>query len=103
MKTFREYLNECAFGEIWVSLAEFFGEPQAMRAVYSDYYEKLKDLPKKRCKGVIDLSSSRSTVMQPEGMNAAPDWLIDKKVKTTEQDGAYVSAVLLYWASLHYG
>lgn len=101
MKTFRKYLNECSFGEIWDSLAEFFGEPEAMRAVYSDYYDKLKALPEKRCKGVIELSSSRPAAIQPEGMNAAPDWLIDKKVKTTEQDSAYVSAVLLYWASLH--
>ncbi len=101
MKTFREYLNECQFEEIWDSLAEFFGEPQAMKAVYLDYCEKLKALPQKRCKGVIELSSSRPAALQPDGMNAAPDWLIDKKVKTAEQNSAYVCAVLLYWSSLH--
>ena len=101
MKTFREYLRGCKFEEIWDSLAEFFGEPQAMEAVYSAYYEKLKALPQRRCKGIIELSASRPAAIQPEGMNAAPDWLIDKKVKTSETDNAYVAAVLLYWTSLH--
>ena len=34
-------------------------------------------------------------------MNGAPDWLIDKEVKTIEKDIAVVAAILLYWASLH--
>lgn len=65
IKTFREYLNDCLFEEIWDSLAEFFGEPQAMKAVYSDYYDKLKALPQKCGKDVIKLSSSRPVVIQP--------------------------------------
>ncbi len=101
MKTFREYLNDCQFEEIWDSIAEYFAEPPAMKAVYADYYEKLKTLPQKRYKGVIELSSSRPAAIQPDGMNAAPDCLIDKQIKTSEKDSAYVSAVLLYWASLH--
>ena len=101
MKTFREYLNASPFEEIWDSLAEFFGELEAMKAVYADYYEKLKALPHKHCNGVIELSSSSPAAIYPDGMTAAPDWLIDKKVKTTEQDFTYVCAVLLYWASLH--
>ena len=36
-----------------------------------------------------------------DGMNGAPDWLIDKAVKTNEKDSAEVAATLLYWASLH--
>lgn len=100
-KTFREYLNECRFEDIWDSLDEFFAEPSAMKAVYADYCEKLKALPLRHCNDVIELSSSRPASIQPAGMNAAPDWLIDKKVKTSETDNAYVAAVLLYWASLH--
>lgn len=101
VKTFREYLNYCQFEEIWESLSEYFGEPETMKAVYKDYYEKLKVLPPRLSKGDIELSSSRPAAIRPDGMNAAPDWLIDKKVKTKEKDSAYVSAVLLYWASLH--
>lgn len=33
IKTFREYLNDCLFEEIWGSLVEYFGEQQAMKAV----------------------------------------------------------------------
>lgn len=100
-KTFREYLNECQFEDIWDSLDEFFGEPSAMKAVYADYYDKLKALPQRLCNDIIELSSSRPASIQPDGMNGAPDWLIDKQVKTSETDNAYVAAVLLYWASLH--
>lgn len=63
--TFCEYLNDCLFEEIWDSLVEYFGEPQAMKAVYSDYYDKLKALPQKCGKGVIELSSSRPAAIQP--------------------------------------
>ena len=97
-KTFREYLTECRFEDIWAAIAENFSEPDEIKPVYVEYYSKLLSLPSRRCKGVIELSS-RPTI-QPEGMNAAPDWLIDKNVKTSETDSAYVSAVLLYWASL---
>lgn len=100
-KTFREYLNDCEFEDVWDSLDEFFGEPSAMKTVYADYFEKLKALPQRICNDVIELSSSRPASIQPVGMNAAPDWLIDKQVKTSETDNAYVAAVLLYWASLH--
>ena len=75
------------------AIAENFSEPDEIKPVYVEYYSKLLSLPSRRCKGVIELSS-RPTI-QPEGMNAAPDWLIDKNVKTSETDSAYVSAVLL--------
>lgn len=100
-KTFREYLNVCQFEDIWDSLEEFFEETSAMKDVYADYYEKLKALPRRICNDVIELSSSRPASIQPAGMNAAPDRLIDKQVKTSEPDNEYVAAVLLYWASLH--
>lgn len=61
IKTFREYLNDCLFEEIWDSFVEYFGEPP----VYSDYYDKLKALPQKCNKGVIKLSSSRPAAIQP--------------------------------------
>lgn len=65
IKTFREYLNDCLFEEIWDSLVEYFGEQQAMKAVYSDYYDRLKALPQRHCNGVIKLSSSRPAAIQP--------------------------------------
>ena len=99
MKTFREYLDECQFDDIWTAITLNYSEPPAMKTIYADYYEKLKTLPHKHSKGYIELSGC--STIQPGGMNAAPDRLIDKKVKTTETDCNYVSAVLLYWASLH--
>ncbi len=99
MKTFREYLNDCQFGDVWQAISENFSESEVLKPVYAEYYEKLKILPEIDSKGVIELSGRPTR--QPDGMNAAPDWLIDKQVITSETDNAYVAAVLLYWASLH--
>lgn len=98
-KTFREYLNECRFEDVWSSIVENFSEPEEIKPVYAEYSEKLKALPRKSVKGIIELSGAPT--LYPEGMNGAPDWLIDKKVKTTENDSTVVAATLLYWASLH--
>lgn len=66
--------------------------------MYAEYFEKLKALPRKPVKGVIELSGNPT--QYPDGMNGAPDRLIDKRVKTMEKDSAVVVATLLYWASL---
>lgn len=99
MKTFREYLNECRFEDVWSSIVATFSESKGIKLVYAEYYEKLKSLPRKDVKGVIELSGDPA--FYPEGMNGAPDWLIDKVVKTNEKDSATIAATLLYWASLH--
>lgn len=99
MKTFREYLNECRFEDIWHLIVENFSEPEGIRPVYAEYYEKLKMLPRKSVKGIIELTGNPR--QYPGGMNGAPDWLIDKAVKTIEKDISIVAATLLYWASLH--
>ena len=96
MKTFREYLNECRFEDIWHSIVENFSESERIKPVYAEYFEKLKELPHKPVKGIIDLSGESTEY--PDGMNGAPDWLIDKKVKTSEKDSPKVAATLLYWA-----
>lgn len=98
MKTFREYLDDCSFEDVWTQIADNFSEPAAIKPVYAEYYEKLKALPSKPVNGEIELAESPE--LQPKGMNAAPDWLIDKKVNTSCGDSAYISAALLYWASL---
>ena len=99
MKTFREYLNECRFEDIWHSIVENFSESEGIKPVYAEYFEKLKELPHNPVKGIIDLSGEPTEY--PDGMNGAPDWLIDKKVKTSEKESSKVAATLLYWASLH--
>ena len=99
MKTFRDYLNDCRFEDVWPSIVENFSEPEEIKPVYADYYEKLKALPRKPEKAVIELSGDPK--QYPDGMNGAPDWLIDKRVKTTAKESSYVAATLLYWASLH--
>lgn len=99
MKTFREYLTESLFDNIWAAIVEYFSESEQLRAVYAEYCGKLIALPPKPLKGVIVLENDITSY--PEGLNGAPDWLIDKKVKTTLTDGAVVAAALLYWASLH--
>ena len=97
--TFREYLNKCRFEDIWTSIVENFSESEKIKPVYADYFEKLKALPHKSVNGIIEVQANPK--IYPDGMNGAPDWLIDKKVKTTENGSTVVAATLLYWASLH--
>lgn len=99
MKTFRDYLNECRFEDVWTSIVENFSEPEGIKPVYAEYFEKLKALPHKSVRGTIEVQSDPT--IYPDGMNGAPDWLIDKKVKTSEKEKSKVAATLLYWASLH--
>lgn len=99
MKSFREYLNESSFDNIWVEIVKCFSEPEELKEVYLYYYEKLKTLPYSPYKGIIKVDNFPDC--QPQGMNAAPDYLIDKKVETEETNNDYVVAVLLYWSSLH--
>lgn len=99
MKTFRDYLNNCRFEDVCTSIVENFSEPEEIKPVYAAYYEKLKALPRKTVRGTIEVQSAPT--MYPDGMNGAPDWLIDKKIVTKEKDIAQVAATLLYWASLH--
>lgn len=99
MKTFRDYLNDCRFEDVWTSIVENFSEPEGIKPVYAEYYEKLKALPRKLVIGIIEVS--RDPNQYPDGMNGAPDWLIDKEIMSKEKDIAQVAATLLYWASLH--
>ena len=62
MKTFRDYLNKCRFDEVWTSIVENFSEPEEIKPVYAEYYEKLKALPRKPVKGVIVLSGGSGVV-----------------------------------------
>lgn len=94
MKTFRDYLNECRFEDIWTSIVEIFSEPAGIKPVYAEYFEKLKALPHKPVKGNIVLSGEPNEY--PDGMNGAPDWLIDKKIKTSEKDSATVTGGIFH-------
>lgn len=98
MKTIRDYLNKSRFEDVWASIVEIFSEPEGIKPMYAEYFEKLKALTWKSVKGVIELSGNPT--QYPDGMNGAPDRLIDKRVKTMEKDSAVVVATLLYWASL---
>lgn len=98
MKSFREFLNESSFENIWVEIVKCFSEPKELKEVYYDYYEKLKALAFTPCKGEITVDYFPDC--QPQGMNAAPDYLIDKKVETDIMNVSYIGAVLLYWSSL---
>lgn len=56
MKTFRYYLNNCRFEDVWTSIVENFSEPEGIKPVYAEYYEKLKVLPRRSVRGIIVLS-----------------------------------------------
>ena len=46
---------------------------------------------------ICDLSK-----LDDKGCHGAPDWIIDKRVKTKEKDSAVVAATLLYWGIATY-
>ena len=109
MKTFREYINENNFEDVWKALVEIFEEPEEIKPVYADYYEKLKNLPFNPQKEEIRFVNPYGRTEyyhlgeQPLGMNGAPEYLIDKTVYLGEarlgsQD---ITAILIYWASFH--
>lgn len=83
MKTFREYLSISQFEDIWSEIVENYSEPEEIKSVYAKYYEKLKALPHKSVRGIIDMPGSPN--QYPDGLNGAPDWIIDKRVKTKEK------------------
>ena len=55
MKTFREYLSISQFEDIWSEIVENYLEPEEIKSVYAKYYEKLKALPHKSVRGIIDM------------------------------------------------
>ena len=75
MKTFREYLSISQFEDIWSEIVENYLEPEEIKSVYAKYYEKLKALPHKSVRGIIDMPGSPN--QYPDGLNGAPDWIIE--------------------------
>lgn len=39
MKTFRDYLNDCRFEDVWSSIVENFSEPEGIKPVYTEYWQ----------------------------------------------------------------
>ena len=109
MKTFRDYVNENNFEEVWTAIVEIFEESEDIKPVYAEYYEKLKNLPfnpqKEEIKFVNPYGRTEYYHLgeQPLGMNGAPEYLIDKKVYLgeTDLDSQKITAILIYWASFH--
>ena len=109
MKTFRDYINENSFEEVWTDIVEIFEEPEEIKPVYAEYYEKVRDLPFNPQKDDIKFINpyGRNEYYhlgeQPLGMNGAPEYLTDKNVYLgeTDLDSRKITAILIYWASFH--
>ena len=111
MKTFRDYINENNFEDVWTAIVEIFEESEDIKPVYAEYYEKLKNLPFNPQKGEIRFEDSRYICFimprsKPLGMDDAPEQLIDKAVFIDEDDlegvtGNRITAILVYWASFN--
>ena len=111
MKTFRDYINENSFEDVWTAIVEIFEEPEDIKPVYAEYYEKLRKLPFNPQKGEIRFEDLRYICFimphsQPLGMNDAPERLIDKAVFIDEEDlegvkANQITAILVYWASFN--
>lgn len=107
MKTFREYLNECVFEAVWPEIQGIFGEPDGLRPVYAKFYEKLRVLPaRQQTRGEIklDLIDPECPNQAPEGIDGAPDYIIDKPVNTKrlhdDTRPEQITAALIYWSSM---
>lgn len=107
MKKFRDYLKECTFKAVWSEIMAVFGEPEGLQPVYASYYEKLRVLPaRQQTRGAIklDLIDPECLNRAPEGIDGAPDYIIDKPVDTkwlhkgTKPER--IAAALIYWSSM---
>lgn len=111
MKTFRDYINENTFEDVWTAIVEIFEEPEDIKPVYAEYYDKLKNLPFNPQKGEIRFEDLKYICFimprsQPLGMNDAPERLIDKAVFIDKEDlevvkSNQITAILVYWASFN--
>ena len=109
MKTFRDYINENNFEDVWKAIVEIFEEPEEIKPVYEEYYKKLRELPLNSQKEEIRFVNpyGRNEYYhlgeQPLGMNGAPEYLIDKNVYIGEAKlrSQEITAILIYWASFH--
>ena len=59
MKTFRDFINENNFEDVWKAIVEIFEEPEEIKPVYAEYYEKLRNLPFNPQKGEIRFEDLR--------------------------------------------
>lgn len=107
MKTFREYLKACEFDAVWPEIVKIFGEPEGLRPVYEKYFNKLLILPaRKQTLGAIVLAPIDDEFgnLPAEGIDGAPDYLIEKPVNTNHVEHRVskecIAAVLLYWSSM---
>ena len=111
MKTVRDYINENSFEDVWTAIVEIFEEPEDIKPVYAEYYEKLRNLPFNPQKGEIkfgdlEFFSFFKECPQPLGMHDSPERLIDKTVFINEDDlneirSNQITAILVYWASFN--
>ena len=109
MKTFRDYIIENSFEDVWTAIAEIFEEPEEIKPVYEEYYKKLRELPlnpqKEEIRFVNPYGRNEYYHLgeQPLGMNGAPEYLIDKNVYIGEAKlrSQEITAILIYWASFH--
>ena len=109
MKTFRNYIMENDFEEVWRAIIEIFEESEDIKTVYAEYYDKLRFLPFNPQKDNIKFVNHYGRTEyyhlgeQPLGMNDAPENLIDKKVYLgeTDLDSQKITAILVYWASFN--
>lgn len=109
MKTFRNYIIENSFEDVWTAIVEIFEEPEEIKPVYEEYYKKLRELPlnpqKEEIRFVNPYGRNEYYHLgeQPLGMNGAPEYLIDKNVYIGEATlrSQEITAILIYWASFH--
>ncbi|MDE7385840.1 MAG: hypothetical protein K2N28_01740 [Muribaculaceae bacterium] len=110
MKTFRNYIEENDFEEVWPAIVEIYEESEEIKPVYAQYYDKLKELPFNPRLDEIKFQRLEFILTrgrQPLGMNDSPEYLIDKKISIDEDSEVMeiksneVAAILVYWASFH--
>ena len=115
MKTFRNYIEENDFENVWQAIVAIFNESEEIKPVYQQYYGKLKELPFNPRVDEIKFTNHANVYelgWQPLGMNDSPEYLIDKKISfcecirkdyinINEIKSEDVAAILVYWASFH--
>ncbi len=102
--TYRDYINQSTFEQIWRHLQRLYHEGTAIKATYRHLYESVKALPFTASDEKIVFERDRLGDIMAIGTLDPQEDLIDRKVIISDEISAGVSEIaahLLYWSSMY--
>lgn len=102
--TYRDYINQSSFEQIWAHLQNLYQESDDIKATYQRLYESVKLLPVIKTREQITLIHDGLGEIKAAGILEPQEELIDREVNLYEEfrgDVSEIAAHLLYWSSMY--